>query len=153
MAEPISFPSATPTFALPLLFAGQAQKEFFINQSSSMIDSLMMKCIDNSIASPPNEPVEGATYRIATSAQGDWSDHEDEVAIFVGGAWVYVPPFDGMTLFDRTLGAFLHYQSGWQAAEEPIEATGGSTVDVEARQMINELVEALRKVGIFSDSA
>lgn len=33
MTEPVVFTSASPRFAIPLLFAGQAQKEVFVNEA------------------------------------------------------------------------------------------------------------------------
>ena len=129
--------------------AGQAQKEFALNQSLSVIDALLSQCISGSMADPPSAPVDGATYRITAPAQGAWVGHEDQIALWIGGAWSFVTPGEGMTVFDRGTGALIHYQGIWQTPVEPAEATGGSTIDSEARQMLVELVEALRKIGVF----
>lgn len=152
MAEPISFPSTTTNFSLPLLFAGQAQKEFFVNQSLTLVDALMTNSALDSISTPPTNPGEGAVYRIVSSADGDWAGHDDEIAIFIGSAWHFVTPKTGQTLFDVQSGAFLHYNAGWQSPVEPAQATGGTTIDTEARQMLAGLVEALQKAGVFSNT-
>ena len=72
MANPIAFPSTTNRLSLPLLFAGQAQKEPFINHALSAIDALLTGVIDDSLASPPGSPPEGARYRVLENASGEW---------------------------------------------------------------------------------
>ena len=152
MIEPITFPSATSHFSLPLLFTGQAQKEFFLNQSFAMIDALLQASVLASLAEPPATPVDGSCYRILVAASGDWAGHDDEIAIRLGGTWHYIAAQDGMMVFDRAGGAFLHYDSGWHAASEPVGPTGGAFVDAEARLAISGLIQALRNVGIFAKS-
>ncbi|WP_299195006.1 DUF2793 domain-containing protein [uncultured Erythrobacter sp.] len=153
MAVPISFPSTTSRFSLPLLFAGQAQKEFFVNQAFSLIDSLMTGTVKESLDTPPIAPIEGESFRIVAPASGDWAGHDDELAIFVGGAWHFVAPQSGMRVFDQQADAFVHFSSGWQVPVEPTQPSGGSTIDAEARQIIAELIEALQKSGVFARTA
>jgi hypothetical protein len=151
MAVPITFPTTSAHFGLPLLFAGQAQKEFFLNQSIALIDALLQQGVIASTGNPPQNPAEGACYRIIQGASGIWADHEGAVAIHIGGAWQYISPFNGMSVFDQAAGIILRYNSGWQFAEEPGQPQGGTLIDTEARQTLSELVEALRKIGIFPD--
>lgn len=153
MAVPINFPSTTTHFSLPLLFAGQAQKEFFVNQSLSLIDAVLRNGFDDSITTPPTESAEGASYRVISTATESWEGHEDEIAIQLGGVWHFLIPQEGMTMFDRQAGSFMHYNSEWQSAIEPTNPAGGANIDAEARQMLSELVEALRMVGIFANPA
>ena len=49
MAETVSFPSTTPTFEIPLLFTGQAQKEFSINQGFTFVVKSLAKGLNNTI--------------------------------------------------------------------------------------------------------
>ncbi|BDI59643.1 DUF2793 domain-containing protein [Qipengyuania nanhaisediminis] len=152
MATPFNFPSTTARLNLPLLFAGQAQKEFFVNQSLELIDALMQPVITASLAAPPADPAPGSIYRITATANGEWAGKEDDLAVRIGGAWNYVTPYAGMTAVDAQSGAILCFDSGWQAPHEPPQATGGSVIDTEARQMLTELVDALRTAGIFASS-
>ena len=150
MSQTADFPSVTPRFLLPLLFPGQAQKEFFFNQAISALDSLTQISVEDSVSTEPTTPAEGSIYRVTASATGSWSTREDQLAMRIGGAWQFASPFAGMQIFDRSVGRYVFYSNGWNAPTEPVAITGGSTVDVEARTAIAELVEALRIAGIFS---
>jgi hypothetical protein len=96
---------------------------------------------------------EGDCYRVNVGATGDWSGHDDEIAIRVGGAWHFVAPFTGMVVFDRTAGKSLRFDSMWQSADAPEMPSGGTTIDAEVRSALSELIQALRNVGIFGPAA
>lgn len=153
MANPISFPSTTTHFSLPLLFAGQAQKEPFINHAISALDALLGRTVEASLASPPSAPADGARYRITAGASGDWTGREDDLAVWIGGAWEFFSPVDGMQVFDRSEQILYFFSDSWAVAAEPAAPTGGATVDTEARAAIAILTEALRTAGIFEKSA
>jgi len=149
MASPIAFPSTTTRLSLPLLFAGQAQKEPFINHAFSAIDALLTGVVDNSLVSPPSSASEGACYRILENATGEWLGHDDEIAIFIGGAWAFVAPHNGLTIFDKNARTSLYFAESWVSATEPSAPTGGSVIDSEARAALAALIEALKTAGIF----
>lgn len=149
MATPIAFPSTTSQFAFPLLSVGQAQKEFFINQALSVIDIVLQRAVDGSAAAPPAEPDTGSCYRILPDAVAEWAGHDGEIALWIGGAWHFLPPFQGMSVFDRGAGTISYFNAGWHAAIEPALPTGGETVDAEARVAVTEIVAALRTAGIL----
>lgn len=149
MSATITFPSTTPVFELPLLFAGQAQKEFTLNQALSLIDLGLQHTVTASLSTSPSDPEPGSCYRIVDSAAGDWTGREDMIAMRIGDAWHYLEPFAGMRVFDQQAGVLVHYDSAWKTAAAPAPASGGTVIDAEARQMIFELIEELRKIGVF----
>ena len=149
MADPITFPSTTTNFEFPLLFSGQAQKEFFLNQSISLIDAMLAATAVQTIGSPPASPTEGECYIVDPTPSGDWAGHQDQIAIRIGGDWHFVPPHDGMSVFDQDAGVTKHYDGGWVAASQVAQPTGGSSVDAEARAAISALLGELRKLGIL----
>lgn len=151
MSQPTSFPSTTSNFDLPLLFAGQAQKEFFVNQSLSLVDAIIGRSVIASINVPPPSPTEGESYRITAPAEGDWTSHEDDIAILIGSSWNFVRAKEGMTLFDRAAGQLILFRSDWRTASLPSGPQGGTTVDQESRNAIAELTEALRTIGILPE--
>lgn len=153
LTEPISFPSVTNTFELPLLFTGQAQKEFVLNQSLFLLDALLRQSVVASIPSPPSESADGESYIVGNPADGDWEGHDDQVAIRIGGAWRFVQPFEGMRLFDQSAGHTMIFASTWSKTVAPSDPQGGDVVDVQARAAIAELSQALRGAGVFASEA
>ena len=149
MTDPISFPSATPRFALPLLFAGQAQKEFYVNEAHALTDALLHASCEGEIADPPAVPTEGEAWLVAPGATGDWAGQDGKLAARQAGNWLFAAPTEGMRLFDRSTGQMLLYHGGWQRPAAPSAPGGGAVVDIEARAAIAGLLSALAEAGVF----
>jgi hypothetical protein len=149
MTDPISFASATPRFALPLLFAGQSQKEFYVNEAHALADALLHAACEGETAEPPAAPAEGEAWLVAAGATGKWTGEDGKLASYQAGNWLFAAPNDGMRLFDRSTGQLLLYSGGWQRPTAPAEPNGGAVIDIEARAAIAELVARLVEAGIF----
>lgn len=150
MSDPVTFTSATPRHALPLLFAGQAQKELTVNEAHALADALLHPAIEGEASDPPAAPEEGECWLVATSASGDWAGEDGKLACREAGNWLFVTPRDGMRVLDRSSGQEIRYLGGWQRAEPPEEPTGGTIADAKARTAIAGLIEALRVAGVFA---
>ena len=149
MTDPITFDSTSPRFALPLLFAGQAQKEAFVNEAHALTDALLHCAIEGEAAAPPATPVEGPNWLVAASPTGAWAAQQGKIACRQAGNWLFVVPRDGMRILNRSSGQEKHYFAGWQVPVAPATVTGGSTIDTQARAAIADLISALRIAGIF----
>ena len=150
MNEPLTIPSQSPRFGLPLLFSGQAQKEFYVNEAHSLIDMLLHPAIEGEAAAPPASPAPGACWLVATDATREWAGHAGEIASFQAGTWLFAMPQDGMRVFDRSSLQALVYRGGWVRPVAPDPVAGGDTVDVQARTAIEQLVAALIAGGIIA---
>lgn len=153
MSDPFLFDTATPRFGLPLLFAGQAQKEAFVNEAHALADALLHCAIEGEASSPPPSPADGEIWLAGDDADGTWAGQDGNLACRQGGGWLFVTPRDGMRLLDRATGQERRFFGSWQIAAETAEPTGGSTVDAEARIAISQLIAALRVAGIYPGSA
>lgn len=149
MPDPVTFDSASARFGLPFLYSGQAQKEVFVNEAFAATDALLHCKVEDETASPPVEASEGQTWLVAPGATGDWSGQDGSLACFRAGGWTFIPPCDGLRIFNAASGQENLFFGLWRKASVPLEPLDGTTVDVEARATISSLIAALRVVGIF----
>lgn len=149
MSDPYLFDIASPRFGLPLLFAGQAQKEAFVNEALALADALLHCAIEGEAADPPLAPAEGENWLVAAAATGAWEGQEGRIACRQGGNWLFVTPVDGMRVLDRAAGQERRYFSGWHMATVPASPSGGTTIDTEARAAISGILATLRSAGIL----
>lgn len=150
MPDPVTFTSTTPRYGLPLLFAGQAQKELTVNEAHALADALLHPSIEGVAAEPPPDPADGECWLVGIGATGEWASADGKLACWQLGNWLFLAPRDGMSLLDRSTGQQLRFLGGWQIAEPPAEPAGGATVDAEARAAVADLIDALRTAGVFA---
>lgn len=150
MSQPVTFQSTTPRFALPHLFPAQAQKEFIVNEAHARLDMLLHCAAEGEANDPPGTAADGETWIVGSAPTGAWSGHAGHLAGWQAGTWLFVAPPEGMRLFDRAAGQVASYDGEWRRAAAPQTATGGVTVDTQARAAIADLVQILRTAGILS---
>ena len=149
MTDPIQYPSTTPRYSMPLLFAGQAQKEFFVNAALSRFDALIHSSIEGEADAPPADPADDGCWLVAGGASGTFAGRDGHLAFRQSGEWTFVAPRDGMRTYDRSARQFVIYAAGWHRASVPAAPGGGETIDAEARTAINEMIAMLRQCGIL----
>jgi len=152
MTDPIAFDASSPRFGMPLLFAGQAQKEFYVNEAHALVDALLHPAVEGTLNAPPANPVDGQAWLVGTAPSGGWTGHGGALASWQGGNWLFTRPVDGMRVFDRAKGLDMLYFAGWKQPAAPAAPTGGTTIDAEARVAILQLISALCIAGIFPAS-
>lgn len=151
MTDPISFTSTSPRFALPLLFAGQSQKEITVNEAMLAADILLHPAIEAVISSPPATPSFGQCWLVGSSPTGAFAGHADQIAGWNEGGWQFIAPRNGLRVFDISTGADRLYLGGsWRNTAAPAAPSGGSVVDSEARTAIAAILAALNNAGLLS---
>lgn len=149
MPNPLPFDSASPRYELPSLFAGQAQKEAWVNEAHARIDAIMHCAVEGTRADPPSSPAEGEAWIVAAGASGTWAGQDGAIASRQGANWLFITPRDGLRIFDRSTGQERLWSVGWKYPAPPLEPSGGTVVDVEARTAVSQLIAALRVSGVF----
>lgn len=161
---------ATPRWALPLLYAGQAQKELFHNEALALVDALLHGVAESAdLAAPPADPATGGCWIVAAGASGEWSGRTGMIACWTEGGWRFVAPRTGLSfhVVDRN-HALFHDGTEWRASvirgdglyldDERVvgaragaiaDTAGGSVIDVEARLTIDAILTALRGHGLI----
>ena len=144
MTQPIDFSPTTARHHLPLLVAGQAQKEFFVNEALARIDLLLCPVVEGELAAPPSQPLAGQCWVVAPSPSGSWIGQETALACWDGAQWTFAFPQTGQTAYDLSTDARLCFDGAWQRALLPPAPQSGTTVDTEARAALTAVLEILR---------
>ena len=150
MTEPIDFASNTPRHGLPFLIAGQAQKEFFVNEAFTKIDMLLHPVVEDELAAPPASPGAGECWLVAPGPSGLWVGHEGDLAAWDGTQWTFTSPNTFMAVFVRSSGRLKYYRDGWQWPGQPAAPTGGTTIDAEARPSLAQVLQVLKTAGLMA---
>lgn len=150
MSDPITYSTITPRLGLPMLFAGQSQKETTVNEALWQIDMLVGGAIEGELSSPPALPLAGQAWLVGSSPTGAFADHEGDLAAWTDGGWRFISPAPGLRVHDRTTEAMRFYDGVWRIGTSPALPTGGSVIDTEARATIAALVQLLAEIGIIS---
>jgi hypothetical protein len=148
MSDPL-FESRTPRLDLPLLFAGQAQKEFYLNESLSRLDALLHCAVEAVANDPPPAPESGQCWLVGPTPTGSWHNRAGCVACFSQGQWLFQAPRDGLRLFNRATGLDWRYAGSWRSAARPPALAGGAVVDTELRAAFAALLDSLSGAGIL----
>lgn len=163
--------ATTSRIRMPLLSAGQAQKEISHNEALLLLDALVHgTCAGQPTNAPPSEPEVGLAYLCGEAPSGEWAGHAGEVACWTIAGWRFAPSIEGFRLMDRSDGcAWEYHNDQWSAGvvrarevrvggskvlgnQRPAiaGATGGATVDAEARATLSEVLRTLRAHGLIA---
>lgn len=150
----MSDPFASPRFALPLLAAGQSQKEITHNEALSIADALLHPAVESdSLSAPPLSPQIGLCWLLPANPTGVWAGKARNLAQWTAGGWRFCPPIEGMSVWHVAETIVLRYRGGqWLRPGTVAFATGGSNVDAEARAALAALVTQLILAGILAAS-
>lgn len=119
---------------LPFIATQQAQPEVTHNKALVMIQALLQGAVALQNA-PPGVPGEGDLYIVGTAPTGAWATHANHLAVWYGGAWLFVPGFDstgtaismgtaqeGLTVYRQDTNALVV----WDGAAWVTLSAGGS---------------------------
>ena len=142
----------TPRFGLPLLAAGQAQKEITHNEALMLIDLLAQPIVESaSLSAPPVSPGPGQAWIVSSSPSGAWAGHADALALWTEGGWRFVNPIEGMRVSVRATGLMLRRGATlWGSGAAIAAPSGGGVVDTQARAAIASLIAALQQGGVIA---
>lgn len=161
---------ATARFGLPFILPGQAQKEFYHNESLTRIDIALHAAVEGPpLAAPPQTPALAQTWIVAVGAGGAWAGRDGALASWTEGGWRFVDPIPGMLVWNQAAGLWLHCrEGGWSGGELSAAAyfvagkkvvgdrqpavpspSGGTIIDEEARASIVALTAALKSHGLI----
>lgn len=150
MTDPQSFPSTTTHHALPLLFAGQSQKETTVNEALTVVDILLNPVIEATVSTPPATPAIGKAWIVGPSPSGAFAGRAGQIAAWTNGGWRFLSPARGMSAHDTEHDCTIRFTDAWNHVIAPAPPSGGTVVDTQARAVIATVVTLLTQAGIFS---
>lgn len=103
-----------------------------------------LSVIDRVQTGPPRRPGVGHRYIVASPAEDEWAGQEGRVAVWVGDAWAFLNPVDGLTAWDEDAAESVQYSA---SAWAPV--TGGSTTIYDAKSVTILSPSASEKVLMF----
>lgn len=160
----------TDRLGLPLLAAGQAQKEITHNEALSRIDVIAQAAVESAdLSIPPVAPEAGQCWVVGAGAIAAWLGKEGMIASWTASGWLFLTPgpdwrawvrdrghmirFDGANWVDdpvRNDGLYLGDMRVVAARQEAIEAPDGGVIrDLEARHAVAAILSALRAHGLI----
>lgn len=161
----------TPRLGLPLIAAGQAEKELFHNEALARIDALVLATIENAgLDAPPADAAPGRAWIVGAAPTGDWAGQAGALACRTEGGWRFVAPVAGMAVRRADDGIEWRFDgTRWSAGmlvgdrvilggigvvgmqQPPIAApSGGAVVDTQARDAIAAMLAALTTHGLIA---
>ncbi len=160
----------TARLALPLLHAGQAQKELDHNEALALLDIAVQPAVEGiGLDVPPEDPAIGSCWVVGSDPVGAWAGHADALAGWTAGGWRFVAPREGMSAWRAADGLTARYEDGWAIGDSRVarlfigsdqvigerqaaiaNPTGGSSIDAEARAAIGAVLTAMRTHGLIA---
>lgn len=151
MTDPLSFSSVSPRFALPMLFAGQSQKETTVNEALLAADLLLHLAVEAVVTTPPATPSNGQCWLVGSSPTAAFAGQTDRIAAWSEGGWRFIAPREGMRAYDIAAATHRLFVGGiWRLVSAPAAPSGGSVVDSQARTAISAIITSLRNAGVLS---
>lgn len=161
----------TERLGLPLLAAGQAQKDITHNEALGLLDIAVQLVVESAdIAVPPGAPEPGRCWIVATGGSGDWAGQDGAIAGWTAAGWLFARPapgwrawaedranmirFDGSDWIDEGARDDGFYVDGLRVVGDRQaaigEPAGGATQDGEARAAVAAILLALRAHGLIA---
>lgn len=155
--------------ALPLLAAGQTQKDVTHNDALMRLDRLVaLAVVSRTAAGPPPSPLVGDCHVVATTAAAAWDQPVGTLMHWQGNGWLAETPVDGQIVLVQDEAIMMLHRAGWQPqwpvaglavggramlqgpAASIAGPTGGTIIDAEARTTLAALIAALQAHGLLA---
>ncbi len=161
---------ATDRLALPLLAAGQSQKEVTHNEALVQVDMLLHPVVVTAgQVVPPEAPRLGQGWIVGRAARDGWQGQDDALAIWTAGGWRFCPAFEGLSVWSLAGNRVMRFTAGrWSdafdvgavriggkqvvGAQQPAIPlpTGGTAPDIQARTALAAILSALQAHGLIA---
>jgi hypothetical protein len=106
--------SKTGRLGLPYIVTSQAQKEVTHNEGLNRLDAFVMPVVSEIADMPPSSPTVGELVIVGTSPTDEFIGHENELAQYLTGGWIFYTPFKWMDAVVESLDSRMTWNgSEW----------------------------------------
>jgi hypothetical protein len=106
---------ATENLNLPYLMPSQAQKHVTHNEALRALDALIhIAVVSRTVEAPPPTPERGDRYIVPDGTTDAWAGHDQLIAAWQDGAWMFHTPRSGWLVYIRDDNALVYWNgAGW----------------------------------------
>jgi hypothetical protein len=139
---------------LPYILPAQAQKHVTVNEALRKLDGIVQLSLQSPLTdAPPENPVSGASYFIASGAAGAWAHHGGQIATWQDDGWIFVAPQLGWRAYLLNQNVLAIFDgSAWV----PLQAGSGSSTasdDPDRLNMIGGLDLVIKRATLDLNNA
>lgn len=146
----------TARLAIPLIAAGQSQKDVTHNEAVLALERLTaLSVVSDTAVSPPASPADGGVWIVPAAGVAGWGQAAGTLMHRDQEAWLAVPPQRGQMAFVSDSARLVVHAGGrWKtvrqmdAPQQPALPVGGAIVDAEARAMLAAIMDILALHGL-----
>ena len=104
----------TPLLALSEIAEGVASQAALHNTALREFEARSIRVLSRTTTAPPGSPVESDSYIIPVGSPSSWGGAANQIASFIGGAWSYYTPVEGVEVWvnDSNI-AYIYSGSTW----------------------------------------
>ena len=112
----------TANLALPCIEGSQAQKHVTHNDALRILDTLVqLAVLTRTLSAPPASPSDGQRWIVKATGTGAWAGHDNAVAAWQDGAWIFSAPRTGWLAYVVDEPALVAWNgSTWVAATDAL---------------------------------
>ena len=121
--------SESTLLRLPYILPAQAQKHVTHNEAIRALDAIVhLSVLDRHLSVPPINPQEADRYIVAGTAEGAWAGHEQEIAAYQDGAWMFYAPQAGWSAWIADEDSHCTYNGADWTLQAPNGSAGQSVI-------------------------
>lgn len=112
----------TANLKMPFILPSQAQKHVTHNEALKVLDAAVQLAVaDRDLSAPPASPAEGDRHIVAAPGSGAWIGRDGAIAAWQDGAWTFLDPRPGWTVWVIDEALALYWTgAAWAPVAEAI---------------------------------
>ena len=106
----------TPILGLSEIAEGVSSQASLHNTALRQFEARTVRVLSKSTTAPPGSPAESDSYIIPTGSPVSWAGTANQIASYIGGAWSYFTPLEGVSVWVNDINATYTYDgAAWVA--------------------------------------